>query len=401
MKKQEAFMMKRFLGLILALCLILGIAAEAAAAGKPVFSQQPKSATTDRKGTVSFSVKVKANGSKVSYTWYFVNPATGEKVSGKNLSKTVKGVKVAKPNTPKITLKKVPAEMHGWLVYCHINGNGYKQDSDQVVLNVYGMEPVSDPSAQPEGSGEPAAEPEQPAEGAETAEPAEGGETAEPAPEGGETAEPAEGGEAAEPAEGGETAEAAPEGGEVAEPAAADDPESEGAGYVSRDITVSASAAFLIPIDSMGKATSDAPVSSLTFTDTGNVSIRSEEPIKSWTINGIRFESENPQNTINLFNISEDLTISLSTEQKTAASAQVDESVICKVTCEGCAFTCATKGIRNATEGEVPSGSLITVFAKDSSALPNGYVINGAEAAYMNKASFQLTVTEDTNITLK
>ena len=40
MKKQEAFMMKRFLGLILALCLILGIAAEAAAAGKPVFSQR-------------------------------------------------------------------------------------------------------------------------------------------------------------------------------------------------------------------------------------------------------------------------------------------------------------------------------------------------------------------------
>lgn len=392
MKKQEAFMMKRFLGLVLALCLILGIAAEAAAAGKPVFSQQPESATTDRKGTVSFSVKVKANGSKVSYTWYFVNPATGEKVSGKNLSKTVKGVKVAKPNTPKITLKKVPAEMHGWLVYCHINGNGYKQDSDQVVLNVYGMEPVSDPSAQPEEAGEPAAGPEQPAEGTETAEPAEGVETAEPAPEVGEPAEPAEGGE---------TAEAVPEGAEAAEPAAADDPESEGADYVSRDITVSASAAFLIPIDSMGKATSDTPVSTLTFTDTGNVSIRSEEPIKSWTINGIRFESENPQNTINLFNISEDLTISLSTEQKTAASAQVDESVVCKVTCEGCAFTCATKGIRNATEGEVPSGSLITVFAKDSSALPNGYVINGAEAAYKNKASFQLTVTEDTNITLK
>lgn len=392
MKKQEAFMMKRFLGLVLALCLILGIAAEAAAAGKPVFSQQPESATTDRKGTVSFSVKVKANGSKVSYTWYFVNPATGEKVSGKNLSKTVKGVKVAKPNTPKITLKKVPAEMHGWLVYCHINGNGYKQDSDQVVLNVYGMEPVSDPSAQPEEAGEPAAGPEQPAEGTETADPAEGGETAEPAPEVGEPAEPAEGGE---------TAEAVPEGAEAVEPAAADDPESEGADYVSRDITVSASAAFLIPIDSMGKATSDTPVSTLTFTDTGNVSIRSEEPIKSWTINGIRFESENPQNTINLFNISEDLTISLSTEQKTAASAQVDESVVCKVTCEGCAFTCATKGIRNATEGEVPSGSLITVFAKDSSALPNGYVINGAEAAYKNKASFQLTVTEDTNITLK
>ncbi len=375
---QEAFMMKRFLGLILVLCLIFGIAAEAAAAGKPAFTQQPESATTDKKGTVSFSVKVKSNGSKVSYTWYFVNPATGEKVSGKYLSKTVKGVKVAKPNTPKVTLKKVPAEMHGWLVYCHINGNGYKVDSDQVVLNVYGMEPVSAPSAQQEedtGS-------EQPAEG-------------------GESAEPAEGGETAETAEGGETAETAPEGGEASETAAADDAESEGADYVSRDITVAASGSFLVPIDSMGKATSDTPVSSLTFTDMGNVSIRSEEPIKSWTINGIRFESENPQNTINLFNVSEDLSISLSAEMKTAASAQVDESVVCKVTCEGCAFTCSTKGIRNATEGEVPSGSLITVFAKDSSALPNGYVINGAEAAYKNKASFQLTVTEDTNITLK
>ena len=369
-------MMKRLLGIILALCLILGIAAEAAAAGKPAFTQQPESATTDRKGTVSFSVKVKTNGSKVSYTWYFVNPATGEKVSGKNLSKTVKGVKAVNPNRAKITLKKVPESMHGWLVYCHINGNGYKVDSDQVVLNVYGMEPVSNAPAEPEESGEAIAGEEPPVEGAETSEPAEG-------------------------AEGSEAAEAAPEGGEEAEAAPADDPESEGADYVSHDITVAASAAFLIPIDAMGKATSDTPVTSLTFTDTGNVSIRSEEPIKSWTINGIRFESENPQTTINLFNISEDLSISLSAEQKTAASAVVDESVICKVTCEGCAFTCATKGIRNAAEGEVPSGSLITVFAKDSAALPNGYVINGGEAAYQNKASFQYTVTGDTSIVLK
>ena len=379
--------MKRFLGLILALCLVFAIAAEAFAAGKPEFTEQPKSATTDKKGTVSFSVKVKTNGAKVTYTWYFVNPANGEKVSGKKLNTVVKGVKVSKPNSAKVTLKKVPESMHGWQVYCHINGNGYKVDSETVTLNVFGLDPVESPATpqdltEAEGSAEPAAE--------TAAEPAE-----EPA------AEPAEGAEAPE----GEAAEPAPE--SEAEPEPEPEPipfaeESDAGDFESREITVSATGDFLYALDSLGKAASDTPVSTLTFMNTGNVSIRSADPIKSWTINGIRFESESAQNVINLYNIDEDIAISLNVAQKTAASAQIDENVTCKVTCEGCVFTCTTSGIRKADQGEVPSGSVITVItASGTEALANGYIINGGEPDHKKQASFQLTVTEDTTIILK
>ena len=391
--------MKRFLGLILALCLVFAIAAEAVAAGKPEFTEQPKSATTDKKGTVSFSVKVKTNGSKVTYTWYFVNPANGEKISGKKLNTVVKGVKVSKPNSAKVTLKKVPESMHGWQVYCHINGNGYKVDSESVILNVFGLDPVESPATpqdlpEAEESGEPAAEPAAEAAEEPAAEPAE-----EPA------AEPAEAPAEDEAAPEGETAEPAPEGEPQPEPEPEPVPfveESDAGDFESREITVSATGDVLYAIDSLGKAVSDTPVSTLTFTNTGNVSIRSADPIKSWTINGIRFESEAAQNVINLYNIDQDIAISLNVAQKTAASAQIDENVTCKVTCEGCVFTCTTSGIRKEAQGEVPSGSVITVITTSGTdALANGYIINGGEPEHKKQASFQLTVTEDTTIILK
>ena len=135
--------MKKLLGIILTLCLVLTLAADAFAASKPEITKQPETATTSKKGAVSFSVSVK--GTVSSYTWYFVNPETGDKVSGKKLSSNVKGVKVTNPNSKKISLSHVPESMHGWSVYCHINGNGYKVDSDMVTLYVYGMEiPGSD-----------------------------------------------------------------------------------------------------------------------------------------------------------------------------------------------------------------------------------------------------------------
>ena len=144
--------MKKIIGLILAFCLVFAVTTSALAA-KPSISNQPESATTDKNGTVTFSVTTK--GSVDSITWYFVNPETGEKTSGKKLPSLFKGIKVLNPNSKKITLKKVPEAMHGWLVYAHINGNGYKLDSEQVILQVYGMEaqaevPAEAPAAVPE-----------------------------------------------------------------------------------------------------------------------------------------------------------------------------------------------------------------------------------------------------------
>ena len=66
--------------------------------------------------------------------------------------KLFKKIKVVGPNRTKITLNRVPEEMHGWTVYAHLNGNGYKVNSERVQLLVYGMEPPADgPIEGPEG----------------------------------------------------------------------------------------------------------------------------------------------------------------------------------------------------------------------------------------------------------
>ena len=137
--------MKRILALILVLCFSFLFAAEAFAA-KPEFTEQPETATTNKKGEVSFSVTVK--GKANSYSWFFVNPKNGKKIAGKKLSKKVKGVKVTGTNRAKITLTHVPESMHGWLVYCQITtGNGGKVQSDYALLLVDGMEVTEDMTA--------------------------------------------------------------------------------------------------------------------------------------------------------------------------------------------------------------------------------------------------------------
>ena len=151
--------MKRILGIALAVLLVLVTVSAALAGSRPVITQDPVSATTNAKGSVSFSVKVNTNGSNCTYTWYFVNPATGEKTSGRNLTKLFKKIKVVGPNRTKITLNRVPEEMHGWSVYCHVNGNGYKLDSQMATLSIYGMEAPATPT--PEPTPEPTAEPTQ------------------------------------------------------------------------------------------------------------------------------------------------------------------------------------------------------------------------------------------------
>lgn len=132
--------MKKVFSLALAFCFVFLFITDACAA-KPVIKQQPESATTTSDRTVTFSVS--ASGSISSYSWFFVNPSTGKKISGKKLqkNKTLKGIKVAGTNRPTITLTHVPDAMNGWLVYCVVAGSGYKVDSEYATLLVYGMDP--------------------------------------------------------------------------------------------------------------------------------------------------------------------------------------------------------------------------------------------------------------------
>ena len=368
---QEAHDMKKILGLLLAFCLVFILAMDAYAAGKPSFTKQPVTSTTNKKGTVSFSVKI--SGSIKSLTWYFIDPATGNSYTGKQLAKAVKGVKVTGPNSKKITLKKVPDSMHGWTVYCHVNGNGYKVDSEHVQLLVYGLEP-----------------PAQGPVGADTKADAE-------KPEAKTEPDKKDDSNKSDETKKTETNEKA--GDSSAETNA--DEESNMTNLPDNIFTVSCSSKLLRKLDSAGKIVEGEPSSSLEFTNTGSFIVSSEEPIKSWTINGVRFEPSEPIKEFRIMNVTGATALDVKIIRATAASLQVDTSHMCQVTCNGCTFTYLRGGLRSVTSGQVPAGAAINVVADSSDLAAAGYRINGAEPVKLGMASFQYIVTDNVEISTK
>lgn len=362
--------MKKLIALIMVLCMVLSVASTAFAGRKPTIKTQPVSATTDKKGSVSFSVKVNTNGNKITYSWRFINPSTGEEITAKNISKTFSKIKVNGANKAKLTLKNVPDEMHGWKVYCHINGNGYKLNTDEVILSINGLESTGDASstdlsASETVSGEQAATVDAPAEQSVS-----------------ETPPPAQD-------ENQKTAEGDASGEEPA-PVEVED----------KTITIVASSNILRNLDSLGKPVDMEPVSTLEFVNIGSFVVTSEQPIKNWTINGTRFEPAQELHEIKLINVSSDTTVSIQTSGADSSPAQLDTDHMCKVTCKDCSFTFLSLGIRSASEGEVPSGARIRVLASSSEKTGSGYTINGEGAQFTGLTSFVFTVTEDVEISL-
>ena len=365
--------MKKLIGLILVFVLVFAVASQAFAGSKPQITKDPETATVKKGGKVTFSIKTK--GTVTTVIWHFVDPVTGADYTGKKLSGAVKGVKVVGgTNGKKITLNKVPEEMHGWKVYAHVNGNGYNVDSQQATLLIAGMDAPSEEPAE-----QPAAQPvEQPAD--ETPE-----QTAEqPAEEPAEqpATEPAE---EPIPAETGETPESSVQ--EVPE-------EDEG----PKTYTITATSKVLRPLDDSGNVTEYTPASSIEVTGIGYVLVSSEDPIISWTLNGIRVQPAEPVNEFRVLNVTSDLSIDIQTSRVSAADAVVDDSHMCKVTCTGCTFSYSRGKLRSVTEGEVPAGAPINIIADNSDLAKNGYSINGAEPDHLGKAGFQFVVNEDVNI---
>ena len=315
--------MKKIIGLVLVFILVFAVAANAFAGGKPKITKQPETATVKKGGTVSFSIKT--SGTVKTITWYFVNPATGESFTGKQLAGAVEGVKVQNPNKKKITLSKVPETLHGWTVYAHVNGNGYKIDSDQVQLLIAGMETAQDAPAEAPAAEEPPAE-----------------------------APPAEESPAEEPPAEEPPAEVQPAEPETQEPAA-----NEEAGEVppSGPFTVTATSSVLKRLDEAGNVIVGDPVSSLDFEDYGDVLVTSEEPIISWTLNGIRVQPDQPVKEFRITNITSSLLIDVKVQHASAADIVVDTANMCKVTCRGCTFSYVRGRLISATEGEVPAGA--------------------------------------------
>ena len=355
--------MKKFIGLILVLCLVLVLSADAFAASKLQIIKQPETGTTSKNGTVSFEIKV--NGALNSLTWYFVDPATGKQYTGKTVTKAVDGLRVSNPNSRKIKLSKVPESMHGWIVYCHINGNGYKMDSNKVMLLVYGLEPPENAADLLSSSGD---ENESDKSASKSAGNEDGNENS----------------------------------GQDDERDYDDDLPGETSEPESRTFTVSCTSKVLRRLNSNGSVDDGESLSSrLEFTDTGSFIVTSENPIRSYTINGIQIEPAEPVNEFKVLNVTSDITLSLKIIRASAAAAQVDYTNMCKITCDGCTFTYLSGGLRSVSEGEVPSGASINVIADSSDLAKTGYRINGAEPVNLGMASFRLVITEDTVISTR
>lgn len=391
--------MKRLFSTLLILCMILSCAGTAFAAGKPSFSLQPADQTVKVGKSCSFSVKVK---NQKGLTWYLVNPETGDEIPASQASKVVKGLKVSNPNGQKLTLKKVPEELHGWSVFCRASAGGVKVDSDSAMILISGMEA---PSA---------------------AAPRKGSDSEDDAPASSVT---------------GKTQTDA-----------------------SGSFTVTVSDAYLYEIDAAGKPVGD-PKDKLTFDNPSTFYVKADGPVQYWMFNSIKITPDTPSDSgLLIRGISGDTSIRAhiardaeeadtpepadipdepadGTEdlpdesgddaedygdegeedypedepaadeqnenpkpeeeigyQSQAQSSSASAGMV-YVTCENCRFSGG--GLNYVSTGEVPAGTEITVTATSLGDLESGYSINGDEYSYKGKVTFRLTVNEDTTITMK
>ena len=359
--------MKKFVSLLLVLCLVLSIASVALAAGAPRINRHPESKTTNKNRQVTFSIDAE-NFSQKESGWRFVNPATGEEFNVIQLRddvfKSEKFDYKASDKKKKITLLNVPDAMHGWEVYMHLAGNGYELDSERVRLWCYGLEegqiPASATDAVPE---------EQPVEQPPEEQPPVEQSAEQPVELPAETPEE-------QPAE---------------EPELSYNPDE------PRIITVTADNVTLCPVDARGNLLEDQAAAILTFENSGSVAVRSDVPVKYWLINGIRIEPVESVTGFVLKNVMTDLSISAKLDQAGSAT-EVDPNTPCQVTCTGCSFTYRKGGLSSVTSGTVPLGATIIVFTDNADA---GYSINGGAPEHAGSTSFRLEITGDTTIAVQ
>ena len=381
--------MKKLFVLLLALCLLLGISTSALAAGKPKITEQPESAVTDEKGTVSFSVKA---SNIEGLTWRFVDPETGEETTGKKLPKKFKGLKVEGANKKTIKLKNVPEEMHGWTVYCHITGgNGYQVDSDRVTLLVYGM---GDPATSDTDTGDTGTEPDtNPDEGITEV----------------DVTNPDEGITEVDVTNPSETDNTQSD--STGTPDESTGTPDESAGTPDETVatpveeipentvfTIRGENVTLYPVDAYGNRLDEEASDMLTFEGNTNVAVQSNGEVKYWVINGMRVEPAGsgflPGFTLR--NVTTNLTITAVVD---GGSVTEEEGNTVQITCEGCTFTYGKGNLKNVSEGQVPAGAAIIIVADGNAS--GGYSINGGNFEHVGEASFRLVVSGDTVIKTK
>ena len=367
--------MKRIVSVLLAICLVLASCSVALAA-KATITQQPETTTVKKGGTLTFTVKAKnANGEGI--TWHFQNPLIpGSDITGKQLSKSVPGLKVEKPNSLKITLKKVPESMHGWTAYCHIGPKNGGINTDTVMILIDGLEV-----------------PEMPVASAASASSV----SSQSGSAGSSTLNTAGAGSDAE----------------ILSPLPTPTP-------VPEKVVITGNSKIeLYQVDSAGTPVGKAE-QELTFNPGEKADFylklpdTTEGTIAYFTIDGIRFtpDGEVKGLAVKGWPTSAHVRIKVnkpgSEEQETSNGplvlpeetlAPADPSSLVSVTCENCRFTGYKSSF--ATSGQVPVGTTITVSASGGM-ISKGYFINGAKkATHKKEASFQLVVEGDTTIIME
>ncbi len=354
--------MKRILSGLVLLVLLMGVFSGALAA-KISITTQPQTQTIKAGGSVTYTVK--ANNAKGnSITWHFINPETGEDVTGKKLTSRFSGLQVKNPNSLNITLKRVPEEMHGWTAHCHIGQKAGGVDSDKVMILIEGKEVPAYYSSMNGSKEEQAA-----------------------------------------------AQVAAQVGGYLDESGALVTPEPE-------PIVITGNKIDLYETDGKDNPIGE-PQSSLTFTGgkKANFYVKVPDVVEGTlayvSINGIRMVPNGEARSMAIRNWPESATVKIKVNRPgrntNEAVAEItlppqeevsaDPADLVTVTCTFCRFTGG--GVTYAESGQVPRGTEITVFAAGGN-IKTGYTINKArKAEYKQQASFLLVVEEDTTIVMK
>ena len=302
--------MKKLFVLLLVFSLVLGTVS-VALAGEPVITKQPTTQTTDKHGTAIFTFTATDFNNRES-SWHFINPATGDEYTGPEIRNAMAstGFKLDVYNEKqKMVLTNVPQSMNGWEIYFHAVNGDLSTDTDHVYLYCYSAGTASSTDNTAAGN----------------------------------TGEST-----------GENAGTAAAGNSGAD-AVAEIPE-------KTSITVTADKVTIFPLDKDGNPLENQGGNQLTFeADSCDVAVRSDNPVKYWTINGIRIEPTEDVTGFVLKNVTSDLRISAKINKSAVKGNDVNMDVLCDVTCTGCTFTYHAGGLSSVTSGSVPQGATIIV----------------------------------------
>ena len=124
-------MIKRIFTILILITMVAAI--PAMAAGAPVITTQPKPCSVVKGGSCEFNAAAKND---TGITWRLQSPDGSQDFPFTNAPEYFSGLKISGKNSDRLTLRDIPGEMDGWIVYCRYSNKAGRADTDKVVLIV-------------------------------------------------------------------------------------------------------------------------------------------------------------------------------------------------------------------------------------------------------------------------